>query len=107
MLARPLTIGSRRRQASILTAFLGFQGLDAITTHIGLQGQHQELNRIMGPVIALHGELAGYAVKGIAVAVLLAILMLLQHRKPHVWHAYHVAAWVSATAVLANIIQLL
>jgi len=99
--------GSRRRQATILTAFLGFQGLDALTTHIGLQGQHQELNRIMGPVIALHGELAGYAVKGIAVAVLLAILMLLQHRKPHVWRAYHVAAWVSATAVLANVLQLL
>jgi hypothetical protein len=39
--------------------------------------------------------------------VLLAILMLLQHRKPHVWHAYHVAAWVSATAVLANVLQLL
>lgn len=107
MLARPLPVGSSRRQATILIAFLGFQGLDALTTHIGLQGQHQELNRIMGPVIALHGELAGYAVKGIAVAVLLAILMLLQHRKPHVWHAYHVAAWLSATAVLANVVQLL
>ena len=107
MLARPVPGRPLRRQATILIAFLGFQGLDALTTHIGLQGQHQELNRVMGPVIALHGELAGYAVKGIAVAVLLAILMLLQHRKPHVWQAYHVAAWVSATAVLANVIQLI
>jgi len=107
VLARPVPGRPLRRQATILIAFLGFQGLDALTTHIGLQGQHQELNRVMGPVIALHGELAGYAVKGIAVAVLLAILMLLQHRKPHVWQAYHVAAWVSATAVLANVIQLI
>jgi hypothetical protein len=61
----------------------------------------------MGPVIALHGELAAYAVKGIAVAVLLAILMLLQNRKPRVWHAYHIAAWVSAAAVMANVLQLL
>jgi hypothetical protein len=107
VLARPVAPAARLRQATILTGFLGFQAMDALTTHLGLQGHHQELNRVMGPVIALHGELAGYAVKGIAVAVLLAILMLLQERRPHVWQAYHVAAWVSATAVMANILQLL
>lgn len=107
MLAGSVVSPPPARQASILAAFLGFQALDGLTTHLGLQLQHQELNRIMGPVIALHGELAAYAVKGIAVAVLLAILMLLQNRKPRVWHAYHIAAWVSAAAVMANVLQLL
>ncbi len=107
MLARAVIAPVPVRQGTILTAFLGFQLLDALTTHLGLQGQHRELNLIMGPVIAYHGELAGYAVKGLAVAVLLAILMLLQYRKPYVWHAYHVAAWLSATAVVANLFQLL
>jgi Domain of unknown function (DUF5658) len=107
VLARSVVSPPPARQATILTAFVGFQLLDGLTTHLGLQLQHQELNRVMGPVMALHGELAAYAVKGIAVAMLLAILMLLQDRKPRVWHAYHVAAWVSAVAVMANLVQLL
>jgi len=104
---QPVSAPPIPQQASILIAFVGFQGLDALTTHLGLQRHHQELNRVMAPVMSLHGELAAYAVKGIAIAVLLAVLMLLQHGKPRVWHAYHAAAWVTATAVIANIFQLL
>ena len=103
----PVSTPPLPQQASILTAFLGFQGLDGLPTHLGLQLHHQELNRVMGPMIAIHGELAAYAVKGIAVAVLLAILMLLQHNKPRIWHAYYAAAWVSAAAVMLNVFQLL
>jgi hypothetical protein len=102
-----LSVLPRPTQASILAGFLGFQALDAFTTHVGLALQHRELNWVMAPMMTLHGELAAYAVKGIAVAVLLAILMLLQQRKPLVWHAYHVAAWMSAAAVLINTLQLL
>ena len=98
---------SRLNQAMILTAFVGFQVLDSLTTHLGLALQHQELNRIMAPLMATQGELAAYAVKGTAVAVLLAILMLMYRRKPLVWHAYHVAAWITALGVIANIVQLL
>ncbi len=100
-------INSRRNQALILTGFVGFQALDSFTTHLGLALQHEELNRIMGPLIATRGELLTYAVKGTAIAVLLAILMLMHRRKPRVWHAYHVAAWLSAVAVIANVLQLL
>jgi len=39
--------------------------------------------------------------------VLLAILMLLYRRKPRVWHAYEVAAWLTAAAVVSNVVQLL
>jgi hypothetical protein len=99
--------GARRNQALILTGFIGFQVLDSITTHLGLVLHHPELNRVMGPLIATRGELAAYAVKGTAVAVLLAILMLLYRQKPRVWHAYHVAAWLTAAAVVANVLQLL
>jgi hypothetical protein len=102
-----LCVLPRPTQASILATFVGFQGLDALTTHVGLGLRHRELNWVMAPVMTLHGELAAYAVKGIAVAVLLAVLMLLQHRKPLVWHAYRVAAGLSAVAVLANTLQLL
>jgi hypothetical protein len=101
------SLAPRLTQAFILTGFLGFQALDSLTTHLGLALQHPELNRIMAPVISMRGELAAYAVKGLAVAVLLAILMLMQRRKPSVWHAYHVAAWLTAAGVVANVSQLL
>jgi hypothetical protein len=100
-------LNSRLNQALILTAFVGFQVLDSLTTHLGLALEHQELNRIMAPLIATQGELAAYAVKGTAVAVLLAILMLMYRRKPLIWHAYHVAAWLTAAGVVANVVQLL
>jgi Domain of unknown function (DUF5658) len=99
-------LNSRLNQAMILTAFVGFQALDSLTTHLGLALQHQELNRIMAPLMASQGELAAYAVKGTAVAVLLAILMLMYRRKPRVWHAYHVAAWITAFGVIVNLVQL-
>jgi len=103
----PGKLNSRLNQALILTGFIGFQVMDSLTTHLGLALQHAELNRVMAPLIATQGELVAYAVKGTAVAVLLAILMLMYRRKPRVWHAYQVAAWLSAAAVIANIGQLL
>jgi hypothetical protein len=57
--------------------------------------------------MSTQGELAAYAVKGTAVAVLLGILMLMYRRRPLVWHAYHVAAWITALGVVANLVQLL
>jgi hypothetical protein len=110
--ARPVvaaspTFNSERSRALILGGFIGFQALDSLTTHLGLALQHQELNGIMAPLIAARGELVAYAVKGSAVAVLLAILMLLQRRNPRVWHAYLVAGWLSAAGVVANVLQLL
>src|ERR1700730_8168339 len=104
--ARLNGLNSRLNQFMILTAFVGFQALDSLTTHLGLALQHQELNRIMAPLIATQGELAAYAVKGTAVAVLLAILMLMYRQKPLVWHPYHVAAWLTALGVIANLVQL-
>ncbi len=98
---------SQRSQALILGGFVGFQGLDFLTTHLGLALQHQELNGFMAPLIASGGELVAYAVKGTAVAVLLAILMLMQRRNPRVWQAYLVAGWLSAAGVVANVLQLL
>ena len=44
---------------------------------------------------------------GTAVAVLLAILMMMYRRKPLVWHAYHVAAWITALGVIVNLAQLI
>ena len=97
----------RRTQALVLCGFLGFQLLDAVTTHLGLASDHPELNRLMGPVLDAHGELVAYAIKGLAVAVLLALLMLYQRQKPRVWQAFHVAAWLSAVAVVSNVYQLI
>ena len=33
--------------------------------------------------------------------------MLLYRQKPRVWHAYQVAAWLTAVAVVSNVLQLL
>lgn len=96
----------RITQSVILSGFVGFQVMDAITTHVGLAMHHVELNRVMGPIMSIHGELAAYAVKGTAIAILLALLMLLRRRRPYIWHAYYVAAWISALAVIANVAQL-
>jgi hypothetical protein len=98
---------SQRSQALILGGFVGFQGLDSLTTHLGLAMQHQELNGLMAPLIANGGELVAFAVKGTAVAVLLAILMMMQRRNPRVWQAYLVAGWLSAAGVVVNVLQLL
>jgi tetrahydromethanopterin S-methyltransferase subunit F len=100
-------LNSRRNQGLILIGFIGFQALDTLTTHLGLALQHQELNRIMAPLITTQGELVAYAVKGTAIAILLALLMMMYRRKPLVWHAYHVAAWLTALGVIANLVQLL
>jgi hypothetical protein len=101
------SLNSQRSQALILAGLIGFQALDSLTTHVGLAFEHEELNRFMAPIIATRGELAAYAVKGTALAVLLAILMLMHRRKPRVWQAYLVAGWLSAAAVAANVVQLL
>ncbi len=101
------TGSGRRTHALVLFSFLGFQALDALTTHLGLQLQHPELNRLLAPVLNASGELGAYAIKAMAVAALLTLLMLLQYHKPRVWQAFHVAAWVSAVAVIANIYQLI
>jgi hypothetical protein len=101
------SLSSRLTQALILTSFLGFQAMDSLTTHLGLALRHPEMNQIMAPIIAAHGELAAYAVKFTAVAVLLAILMVLYRRRPRVWRAYQVAAWLTAFAVVGNVFQLL
>jgi hypothetical protein len=94
-------------QAIILGGLIGFQALDSLTTHLGLALEHEELNHLMAPIMATRGELVAYAVKGTALAVLLAILMLIHRRKPRVWHAYLVAGWLSAVAVVANVVQLM
>ena len=104
--ARP-SVNSQLSQALILGGLIGFQALDSVTTHLGLALEHEELNRLMAPIMASRGELVAYAVKGTALAVLLAVLMLLHRRKPRVWQAYLVAGWLSAAAVVANVVQLL
>jgi hypothetical protein len=104
--SRP-ALDAQRSQAIILGSFVGFQALDFFTTHLGLALQHQELNQFMAPIIDTQGELTAYAVKGTAIAVLLAILMLTYRRKPRVWQVYLIAGWLSAVAVIANVVQLL
>jgi hypothetical protein len=98
---------SRRTQAIIVVAFLAFQVLDVITTHVGFGQNHPELNQVMAQVVGTHGELAAYAIKGAAIAVLLGILMILQYRRPHVWHAFTLAAGLTALGVASNVYQLM
>ncbi|TMF30637.1 MAG: hypothetical protein E6I25_03045 [Chloroflexi bacterium] len=106
MPARP-SLSAQLSQALILGGLIGFQALDSLTTHLGLALQHEELNRLMAPIMATRGELVAYAIKGTALAVLLAVLMLMHRRTPRVWQAYLVAGWLSAAAVVANVVQLL
>ncbi|TMF11670.1 MAG: hypothetical protein E6I37_08670 [Chloroflexi bacterium] len=101
------SVNSQLSQAIILGGLIGFQVLDTLTTHLGLALEHEELNRLMAPIMVTRGELVAYAVKGTSLAILLAVLMLMHRRKPRVWQAYLVAGWLSAAAVVANVVQLL
>jgi len=101
------SLNSQLSQGIILGGLIGFQALDSFTTHLGLALEHEELNRLMAPLMATRGELVAYAVKGTALAVLLAVLMLMHRRQPRVWQAYLLAGWLSAAAVVANVVQLL
>jgi hypothetical protein len=101
------SLNAQLSQAIILGGLIGFQALDSLTTHLGLALEHEELNHFMAPIMASRGELVAYAVKGTLLAALLAILMLMHRRKPRVWQAYLVAGWLSAGAVVANVVQLL
>ncbi len=96
----------RLSHAFVLLGFLGFQTLDAITTHVGLMLQHTETNRLMAPVISVHGELMAYALKGTGIAALLVLLMLLQSTRPRVWQAFHLAAWLTSVGVIVNVSRL-
>jgi hypothetical protein len=100
-------VNSQLSQAIILGALIGFQVLDSFTTHLGLALEHEELNHFMAPMMARHGELVAYAIKGTALAMLLAVLMLTHRRMPRVWQAYLIGGWLSAGAVVANVLQLL
>src|ERR1700730_7353005 len=94
-------------QAIILGGLIGFQALDSLTTHLGLSLEHVELNHLMAPIMASRGELVAYALKGTALAVLLALLMLMHRRKPRVGQASLGVGWPSAAAVVANVVQLM
>lgn len=98
---------SRGAQALIVLAFVAFQVLDVITTHVGFTFSHAELNQVMARIVGSQGELAAYAVKGAAVAVLLGMLMMLRYRRPRVWQAFLLAAWVTAAGVAVNLYQLM
>src|SRR5439155_16879971 len=51
MPARP-SLSAQVSQALILGGLIGFQALDSLTTHLGLALQHEELNRLMAPIMA-------------------------------------------------------
>lgn len=95
-----------RRQQLILVGFLGAQLLDVITTHIGLQNGRQELNGIANSLITSHGELMVYALKLTLVALLLGLLLVVGGRKPRIWDAFLVAAWITTAAVVNNVLRI-
>ena len=96
-----------RKKGIILGTFFTAQVLDVVTTHIGLSRGREELNGAAAWIIAHDGELAVYALKLTLVAGLIALLLLLGRRRPVVWNAYLVAAWITTFAVMNNIYRIL
>jgi hypothetical protein len=96
-----------RRRAFILGGFCLAQVLDVATTHVGLHAGRQELNGIAAWIIAHDGELAVYLLKLSLVGVLVAFLLLVGRRRPGLWNAYLVAAWITAIAVMNNLYRIL
>jgi hypothetical protein len=95
------------KRAFILGGFCLAQVLDIATTHIGLSEGRQELNGIAAWIIAHDGEVAVYLVKLTLVAALVAFLLIVGRRRPGLWNAYLVAAWITAIAVMNNLYRIL
>src|SRR2546428_13987199 len=98
---------STGKKALILIGFCTAQLLDVATTHIGLSEGRQELNGIAAWIIAHDGEVAVYLVKLSLVALLVAFLLVVGRRRPGLWNAYLVAAWITAIAVMNNLYRIL
>lgn len=99
--------GDLRKRALILLGFGTAQVLDVVTTHIGLSEGRQELNGIAAWLIAHNGELTVYAAKFSIVTILLAFLLLVGRRRPSLWNAYLIAAWITTLAVVNNLYRIL
>lgn len=95
------------KKAVILGGFCTAQLLDIVTTHIGLSEGRQELNGVAAWVIEHNGELVVYAIKLVLVAALVAFLLLIGRRRPGIWNAYLVAAFITTFAVANNIYRIL
>jgi hypothetical protein len=98
---------SFRKKAIVLGTFGTAQLLDVVTTHIGLSQGRQELNGAAAWIIGHDGELAVYALKLALVAGLIGLLLLVGRRRPVLWNAYLVAAWITTFAVINNIYRIL
>jgi hypothetical protein len=95
------------KKALILIGFCTAQLLDVTTTHIGLSQGRQELNGAAAWIIAHDGELAVYGIKLGLVAALIGFLLIFGRRKPGIWNAYLVAAWITTFAVINNLYRIL
>src|SRR5207245_3756454 len=98
---------STRKKAIILGGFCTAQLLDVTTTHIGLSQGRQELNGAAAWIITHDGELVVYLLKLSLVAGLIGMLLLVGRRRPVLWNAYLIAAWVTTFAVINNIYRIL
>src|SRR5437870_8758731 len=97
---------STRKKAIILGGFCTAQLLDVTTTHIGLAQGRQELNGVAAWIINNEGELAVYAIKLGLVAALVAFLLMFGRRRPVIWNAYLIAAWITTFAVINNLYRI-
>ncbi len=91
----------------ILAAFCTAQVLDVLTTHIGLREGRRELNGVAAWLIAHQGELTVYALKLGVMGILVAFLVTVGRRRPTVWNAYLIAAWITTFAVINNLYRIL
>ena len=98
---------SLRKKVIVLGTFGTAQLLDIVTTHIGLSQGRQELNGAAAWIITHDGELVVYLLKLSLVAGLIGLLLLVGRRRPVLWNAYLIAAWVTTFAVINNIYRIL
>lgn len=99
-----MTVPTRRY---VLALFLVLQALDVLTTAAGLRNGAVEANPAAAWLLAVHGELAVYAVKALIVAGVVALVLATERFAPRVWHAlricnvlYVLVVAVNATAIV-------
>jgi hypothetical protein len=89
----------------LLSLFVGFQLMDAISTKIGFNYGITEANPLPALILGLHGQGAFFLTKLLISLGLLAVVILLSNRYTKVWQAVRIINVITCLVVLNNLFQ--
>lgn len=87
--------------------FLLLQGLDILTTFVGLRNGAVEANPFAAWVMSSYGEFVMYGLKAALVLAVLAVVLLTERVAPRVWLAMRTVNVIMLVVVMINLMVFL